>query len=181
MNITDRATAAREDSLAYEYQREGRLQDAYDIWQQVITFDPDFDHGAPFAKMAECLEDMGEITAAKEAFAEAVRRDPDYYLIVRNYAGFLEEHNMASDAYREFLNVARLECATASISEDTLASIVRLGRLLKKTVPDVEKDLANACAAATVSARGAPVPADSVLSELVTALRERYGNNQASK
>jgi hypothetical protein len=85
---------------AFELRNAGRLKEAADIFSLIVHERPDWEHGAAAYSLANCYEDLGELTLAY---------GPTNPIFLGGYASFLYLHGEAGKAFESFLELLIVE------------------------------------------------------------------------
>ncbi len=129
------------------------FQLAISLFEEIVRQNPKWEHGQAFCNLAGCYEDIGELERAEENYLNALNIQPDYYIFVGNYAGFLYQFGDPQIAFDWYLKLLKIESNFLGIGgEKTPDSqqikraklgLIALGEKLGWSKDEVETRIAN--------------------------------------
>lgn len=106
----------------------GRPGKAAALYEQILSFRPDWEHGYGASSLAECYEEQGDIEKAGLAYQSAVSANPTDPVLLGGYASFLYLHREASQAFDAYLKLLALDLAQSN-AHGAAASVLALNEL----------------------------------------------------
>src|SRR5579862_9542454 len=78
---------------------EGRVSEAADLLSDLLQREPSWEHGYGAYTLANCLEDLHKLEAARAAYLHALSHNPRDRIFMGGYASFLYLHGDATEAF----------------------------------------------------------------------------------
>ncbi len=131
------------ETEAFNLLNQNQIKQAANLFAQIVSNQPDYEHGMCFYNLASCLEDLGDFKKAEENYLAAIKYDPDDLIRLGGYASFLYLHGDPKKAFDAHLHLLFLESErgrTEDVENITLA-LKALGERLGLSVPEVERQI----------------------------------------
>jgi len=103
--------AIEKEAKALALMNEGRYAEAIPLWEEILSFDPEWEHGSAYDCIALCYLEIGDIEKAREAQWRAVEVEPTNEVNCGNWTSFLIQHGEPGEALvfgTPYLEEARL-------------------------------------------------------------------------
>lgn len=84
-------------------------QDAAHCWEQILSAQPNWEHGYGWFDLAGCYEDSGRISDARLAYEKAVNVSPADSTLVGGLASFLYLHGQTAEAFDAHVRLLMLD------------------------------------------------------------------------
>ena len=106
----------------------GRPGEAAALYEQILSSQPDWEHGYGAFSLAECYEEQGDIERAGLAYQAAVSTSPTDPVLLGGHASFLYLHREASRAFDAYLKVLAIDLAQSN-AQGAAANVLALNEL----------------------------------------------------
>jgi hypothetical protein len=92
---------------AFNARDQGDFRTAIMLYEKIAKENPNWEHGQVYYDLAGCYEDIGDLQKAEENYLRALEIQPNYYIFVGGYAGFLDRHGDPRAAFDFFAKLFR--------------------------------------------------------------------------
>lgn len=124
-----------------ELLNQGNIAQAADIFAEIISKRPDYEHGMCCYDLAGCLEDLGDFEKAEENYRKAIKYDPNDSIRLGGYASFLYLHGDPQQAFDAHLRLLFLQREQGETVENTILALKTLGNRLGLSENEVERQI----------------------------------------
>ncbi len=131
------------ETEAFNLLNQNQIKQAANLFAQIVSNQPDYEHGMCFYNLASCLEDLGDFKKAEENYLAAIKYDPDDLIRLGGYASFLYLHGDPKKAFDAHLHLLRLErhWNLEEEMENTRLALKALGKRLRLSENEVERQI----------------------------------------
>ena len=102
------------EKKALEALSAGRLEEAANFFESIVSEMPDWEHGTALYSLACCYEDLGNITSAEKCYREALQYEPENPTFLGGLASFLYLHGDPAESFNYHLALLRVERSRAN-------------------------------------------------------------------
>lgn len=128
------------DNEGLRLMKSERYREAIDIYQKIITENPEYEWGACFFYIADCYRYLGEFIKAKEYYLKSIQYDDTDEIRVGNYASFLYLHgDDPKEAFKWCLYLLYLQKRTNNERKRTLEGLDDLAKKIGLSNEEVQK------------------------------------------
>ena len=128
---------AAKETLARQERDTGNYTHALALFHEILSMDPDYEHGLCYFEIAGIYEDQNNFKLAEDNYRKALQQEPDNTVYLGGLASLFYLHGNPQDALEVYLELFRLEAEQQR--ETMLPAIHRLGERLGISPDNMEQ------------------------------------------
>lgn len=115
---------------AFSLKREGRLDEAADVYADLVAVCPEWEHGLAYYNLACCYEELGRLHDAERCYLGALNYEPGNSNYLGGYASFLYQFGAPAKALTAYMSIIRVEPYKESVIANCMPALKELAHRL---------------------------------------------------